>query len=373
LEGFKKYYFSVAFLAILSLPIINDCLGLVKFKRTDENRLFHDKLEIDIAKLDKFPENFDTYFNDNFTFRTPLLKIFHKIKFKVFHVSSNQEDVLIGKDGWYFLGGIEKEIFEGRKNFTEEELELFNKLWTERINYLTSKKIKTYWLICPTKHAVYTDKLPSNVIINNGLSRTQLLKTKIDQQFPNLILDPTSFLINQRKRYKLYFQLDNHWNQRAGNLVSRYILNNLKKDFPLLNPSYLDDYLWKDTIKQDGIHYAALGINELAEKIEIATAKHSFTHEIKRYGFKPPKDFVYQWDYEKRFNNEANGKYRILVIRDSFGDDIIPFLKEAFRESVFIFDNWKYGMDKEIIDKIKPDIVLYISLETHIENFISNK
>jgi hypothetical protein len=373
LEGFKKYYFSIAFLAILTLPIINDCVGLVKFKRDDENRSFHDKIEIDFAKLDKFPQNFEDYYNDNFTFRTPLIKIFHKIKFKVFHVSSNQENVLIGKDGWYFLGGIEKEIFEGRKNFTEEELKQFYKLWKERINYLTTKKIKAYWLICPTKHAIYTDKLPSNVIIQAGLSRTQILKAKINQQFPNLILDPTSFLIEQRKHHKLYFQLDNHWNQRAGNLVSRFVLNILKKDFPLLNPSYLNNYFWKDTIKQDGIHYAALGINELAEHVEIAKTKRTFAKEIKRYGFKPPKDFVYHWDFEKRFNNQTNGKYRILVIRDSFGDDVIPFLKEAFRESVFIFDNWKYAMDKEIIEVVKPDIVLYLSLETHIENFISNK
>ena len=61
---------------------------------------------------------------------------------------------------------------------------------------------------------------------------------------------------------------------------------------------------------------------------------------------------------------------KILVIRDSFGDQLIPFLKEPFSESVFIFDGWDYGLNKEIIETVKPDIVIFLGLETHIENFI---
>jgi hypothetical protein len=345
---------------------------LWKFKRENENRVFHDKLEINPAKLDNFPEDFEAYYNDNFPFRNPLLKAFHKIKFSVFHVSSDEENVIIGKDGWYFLGGSEKDNYEGRGNFSEHELELFTTLWNERLAYLSSKNIKTYWLICPTKHHIYSDKLPENVKNPFGETRTELLKKHLRKTSPGLVLDPTEFLKNQRKYYKLYFQLDNHWNQRAGNLITRYVIENMQKDFPKLQTDFLNDYTWKDTIKRDGIHKAALGIKELFEENEIARPRHSFAKEIDLYGFKAPKEFVYPWDYEKRYANAKSGNYRILVIRDSFGDDIIPFMKEAFQESVFIFDNWKYKMDKEIIENVKPDIVLYISMETHVENFIAN-
>lgn len=359
-------------MAILFLPLINAGGGIWKFKREKENRVFNDKLEFNPAKLDNFPQDFEAYYNDNFPFRSPLLKAFHKIKFNVFHVSADQENVIIGKDGWYFLGGSEKDNYEGRGNFSEHELELFNKLWTERLGYLSKKNIKTYWLICPTKHHIYSDKLPANVQNPFGETRTELLKKHLGKDHPNLILDPTEFLKNQRKNHKLYYQLDNHWNQRAGNLITQYILENLQSDFPNLQTEYLKNYIWKDTIKRDGIHRAALGIKELFEQNEVAIPRESFAHEIDLYGFKAPKEFVYPWNYEKRYANLTNGNYRILVIRDSFGDDVIPFLKEAFTESVFIFDNWKYKLDKEIIDKVKPDIVLYISMETHIENFIAN-
>ena len=61
---------------------------------------------------------------------------------------------------------------------------------------------------------------------------------------------------------------------------------------------------------------------------------------------------------------------RILFIRDSFGDLLIPFLKEPFSESVFIFDGWNYGLNKKIIETVKPDIVIFLGLETHLEHYI---
>lgn len=372
MKQFSTYFLPIAFLALLFLPMINSGGILWEFKRIGENRVFHDKLTVNPAKLDNFPQDFEAYYNDNFSFRSPLLKAFHKIKFNLFHVSSDQENVIIGRDGWYFLGGKEKDNYEGRNNFSAYELELFTTLWAERLDYLSSKNIKTYWLVCPTKHHIYKDKLPLNVQNPIGKTRIDLLKKHMGTKYPNLILDPTAILLNERKNYKLYYQLDNHWNQRAGNIVTKYILENLQKDFPKLTTEYLSEYNWKDTINGDGIHKTALGIKDLIEQNEVATPKNSFAKAIQLYGFKVPKEFVYPWDYEKRYSNQTNGNYRILVIRDSFGDNIIPFLKEAFSESVFVFDNWKYKMDKEIIEKVKPDIVLYISLETHMENFIAN-
>jgi hypothetical protein len=50
----------------------------------------------------------------------------------------------------------------------------------------------------------------------------------------------------------------------------------------------------------------------------------------------------------------------------------MPFLKEPFPESVFLFDAWQYKLNKPIIEKVKPDIVVFISLETNIDNIIAN-
>ena len=364
------YFFPCAFLIIVFLPLLNSGDWIFQFDREKENRLFHDNLTFNTQKIDSFPTQFEHYYGDNFPFRTPLLKIFHKIKFHFFHVAADKENVLIGKNGWYFLGGKDREIYEGRRHFTLETLEKFNHLWKQRIDFLTPKKIKAYWLICPNKAEIYPEFLPENVVRTKSESRIQQLQTYLTKSFPNLVIDPSAFMQQEKRTRKMYYQLDNHWTNRAGNRVSSFIINHLQKDFPLLSNDYLNHYIWRKIRKKDGIHKKALGITSLDESNEIGFARKAYAIESDRYGFVSPKDFVYPWKFELRFVNVKTGKYRILVIRDSFGDALVPFLKDAFAESVFIFDNWEYKLNEHIINTVKPDIVLFVSLDSHIENFL---
>ena len=152
--------------------------------------------------------------------------------------------------------------------------------------------------------------------------------------------------------------------------ISQLLLSVMQEDFPDLPEQNTSGYTWKNALKLDGIHKAALGISDLSETVPVVDKRTEFAVPVKKYGFISPKEFAYPWKFETRFQNKSNGKYRILVIRDSFADAVEPFLKEAFEESVFIFDNWKYALNKEIIETVKPDIVLYITLETHLDNLI---
>jgi hypothetical protein len=356
---------------MIAFPLLNWGGWLVEFKRENENRNFCDTLNFNLAKLDNFPEEFDNYFNDNFSFRTPLLKIFHEIKFKVFNIPPDRDDLVFGDDGWYFLGGEEKRIFEGRENFSNEELERFKTLWDERLDYLEAENIKTYWLICPTKYQIYDDKLPNMTRKSPTENRTTLLTKYLQKNNPKIkIINPISFLKNKKSEGPMYFKLDNHWNDKAGYEISKLLLSTIQTDFTDLPIQIIDGYTWKEAVKNDGIHKAALGISDLSERVPVIASRTAFANPVKKYGFISPKEFPYAWKYETRFQNKTRGKYRILIIRDSFADAIEPFLKEAFEESVFIFDNWKYALNKEIIETVKPDIILYITLETHLKNLI---
>ena len=96
--------------------------------------------------------------------------------------------------------------------------------------------------------------------------------------------------------------------------------------------------------------------------------------EVERYNFPSIPGFAYPWEYEHRFKNLTikNG-CRIVIIRDSFGTQIMPFMVESFDESVFIFDAWQYKLNEHIIDAVKPDIVLFLMVETHLEKILNQK
>jgi alginate O-acetyltransferase complex protein AlgJ len=373
MSALQKYYLIVAFLLLLALPMINVGGWIFHFERKNENRNFQDSVNIDWRHLDNFSGDFDKYLNDNFSFRSPLLQLVHRIQFNIFHVPLHREDVIMGKNGWYFLGGEEKDIYEGRENFSAEEMLSFKRVWSERLSFLQERKIPTFWLICPTKLQVYDQYLPPSVRMKFQKSRTQLLSEYLNNTFPGLVLDPTDELKAYSNHTQTYFKLDNHWNARAGWFVTKHVLEAMQRKFPLIEASFLNNYTWSDSIKTDGIHKTTLGIDELHERVPYTSNGPNEAVSIKKYGFPSPESFPYGWKYEERFKKASKKGLRILVFRDSFADDIIPFMKEAFGESVFIFDNWEYGLHPDIIEKVNPDIVLYITLETHLSNLIDTK
>jgi hypothetical protein len=90
-----------------------------------------------------------------------------------------------------------------------------------------------------------------------------------------------------------------------------------------------------------------------------------------KFNYPVTDGFPYPDDFEQFFKNDrAKNKKKVLVIRDSFGTDCIPFIAEAFSETLFIFDGWNYGLNSNILETYKPDIVIYLTYEPHLINFI---
>jgi len=356
------------FIALLSIPLLNGVFKAVEYGRVDENRVFRDSLELDINKLDAFPEEAEEYFNDNFSFRTPLLNSYHHIKFNYFGVSPHPEQTIVGKDGWYFLAGQELKIFEGRVRLSNDQLHRIKIEWINRKQYFDQKGIKYYWMICPSKHEIYPEKLPFYAVQSKEMSRVDQLKETMKDDFPNFIIDPREALKATKKEHNVYFQLDNHWNYIGAREATRVLIDRIAKDFPDKDISMPDNFFWDDKKVQWGFHYTALGISSLSSTDYFPRTLRGGGRKVDKYGFTQESEYSYEWEFEERYKNpKSKSDLRVLIIRDSFGDYLRPFIKEAFGESVMIFDYWEYKLNEEIIDTVKPDIVIYENISRFLE------
>lgn len=365
-------FLPVLFLLVIALPLFNGITEVWTFERTDENRTFHDQLEFDINNLDGFPKECDSFVQDNFAFRTPLLDIYHQMKFSWFKISSHPELFIVGKNDWYFIAGKEKEIYEGERNFSHDELAKFSTEWRRRKDFFKQRGIQTYWVIAPMKHYVYENELPFN-LYRHSPDRVTQLENHLEEEFPGLIINPREKFKQVKDSVKLYYQLDNHWNYRAGHIVTEMIIDRIKADLPNKGTNPINGVTWIDTTKSSGYLYNLISIDGLSESEQWAYFPNEKSVKATPYGFPCKYDFPYCDQYERRFENTTieNG-VRVLIIRDSFGSFVLPFAREAFGESVFIWDAWKYKLNEEIIDKVKPDVVLFMNLETHLESYINN-
>lgn len=367
-----KYPLPVLFAVLLALPVVNSLFGIWKFERRDENRVFTDSVHVNVSNLDVLPRDCNAFIKDNFAFRTPLLNLYHEVKFRMFNVSPHPDKLIIGSNNWYYKIENGKAIYEGKRNFTNRQLEYFNTEWTNRAQYLDSMDIKFYWVIGPIKYYIYPEHLP--ITIRSGeVKRVDQLKEFLSDRFPNLIIDPTEALLAAKEEHKVYYQLDNHWNYFGGYVTAKLLLSRIKNDFPEMDIPDLIEYSWDTVTIQQGIHYRVLGINDLSEVDILPDNSINKTKKIDSYGFVPPDVFAYPWEYELRYlNNESSNGLRVLFIRDSFGKFLIPFINESIYEGDYVFDNWKYALHKTMIETMKPDVVVFIGVETHLENIIEN-
>ncbi|HSH66680.1 MAG TPA: hypothetical protein VLB84_13025, partial [Bacteroidia bacterium] len=77
-------------------------------------------------------------------------------------------------------------------------------------------------------------------------------------------------------------------------------------------------------------------------------------------------------EYELQFENKNKDLPRLLLIRDSFGTFIIPFLSESFSHSTCIFDAWKYKLNEDIFKNEKPQIMIYLIYEPLLLNILDD-
>ena len=52
---------------------------------------------------------------------------------------------------------------------------------------------------------------------------------------------------------------------------------------------------------------------------------------------------------------DAPGRPRAVVFRDSFGSALIPFLSEEFSRAVYL---WQYNVDPDVVLAERPDVVI---------------
>jgi len=85
-----------------------------------------------------------------------------------------------------------------------------------------------------------------------------------------------------------------------------------------------------------------------------------------------PEDFYYKKEYEIVKYVPGSNQPKIMIIRDSFINALIPYIDETFSRTVYIWDNWKYQLNKPIVENEKPDVLLILLVEKNLINLLEN-
>jgi alginate O-acetyltransferase complex protein AlgJ len=163
---------------------------------------------------------------------------------------------------------------------------------------------------------------------------------------------------------RLFYLNDTHWNSLGSFLGYRTLMDFIVRDFPGLKIFSIHDFNL-DTKNSDTDDLTAMLSLNIPEKVVAMVPKKPGNARAEKDKLPVPDSYTGKPDeYEMRFANTGY-PLKALIFRDSFFTAMIPFLKESFGESVFIWSPY----DRSLIDIEKPDLVIFEVIEREIEVF----
>lgn len=299
----------------------------------------------------EFPAAFTRFFNDNFAFRRQLIFWRSAIKVLVFGVSSHP-DVVLGKNGWlYYDAEQQLADYRGLHPFTEVELQKILRALEGRVELLAQVKIPYLLVLAPNKHTIYPEYLPDRF-------GKVIAKTRLDQLVEALkssgrvpFVDLRSALLAGKATGELFFRYDTHWNQRGAFLGYGEVMRAVRQWLPNV-----------PVLGGDAVGYSSGPVQEhdLANFLVLNWYYREHTPMVSIIAPKGKRDVKFDplvsglVDENQPFDrwpfgiSNQEGQGRVVVFRDSFCTDLVPYFGESFKESLYV---WK---------KMSPDLLLPI-------------
>jgi len=308
--------------------------------------------------------------------------------YKVFNVSRNKRDVVVGVDNFLFLGNRHGSVIDKTRGAYKYNLtDIHN--WTDKLKkiqlWYENRGIKFVIVMAPNKHSVYKEKLPDWMKYNGKTITDDIVKLSHEKNI-NMLDLRNSLKASKKDNILIYTKGESHWNNIGASIaydntinfinkkyknniqrVKYRIMSNKRGKSPLSvmlkmkNPFNHEDNVYK--------------IKTTAGKIEIVNIdKKTFDNDGEHKIIKNKNI----WSNTKFFlikNKSALNNKKLLFLCDSFsatGDEYIGnsiLYNQTFR-TIFKLDyhHIKGHRLSNFVAKHKPNIVIYQIVERNLYN-----
>jgi hypothetical protein len=346
------------FLLLISLPLLDQLLKNDPASLLNEKRKLAEKPRFSMKDPLDFFKAYESYFNDNFAFRGQLVSVNNLIEVKAFRTSPLAK-VVIGKNGWLFLGretksSDETAYFRSLDLFTPTELERWQRTLRQRWRWLQRRGICYVFMVIPNKSTIYPEYMPDHIRKANPRSRLDQLLAVLRQDADFPVLDLREAMLKKKSAFPLYYRTDSHWTELGAYFAYEKIVERLAPLFPGLKTPSLDQFTVESASPENGDLALMLSLRggQFSEaKISLKPKTpwpFTISHAKKKLG-----------PYVREIVNECPGGPLppALIVHDSFMHQLKPFLKPLFRRSVFIWD-WELRFFLKEVEREKPRVVI---------------
>ncbi|MDI9319366.1 MAG: hypothetical protein QM530_02725 [Phycisphaerales bacterium] len=342
---------------IIGLVFINNEFKFWEDAENDENRSMAAKPELKSANFFSYPDEISNYTRDNFSFRNNLFLFHAAYMANIFHCSPMPEDVIMGKEGWFFdtEPGDINDVRKMSPVSVDEIVQIHENLAT-KCRWLHERGIKFYVLVPPNKHMIYTEFLPKGYFVTKdiGVNRADFNTEHLKKHSNINFIYPIDALKQAKNRHEVYYKTDTHWNLYGGFIGYSELMKMIQKDFPYLKPAQEDDFIFSTFNSNEGDLAKVAGLKNSYGRTEILM---TFKDTSKSLFLPKSSEITINYNNNKTIDGS---NLKLVMLRDSYSNYLIPFLNLHFKKATYI---WSYDFPDKLIEEEKPDVVIFESLQ----------
>ncbi|MBV9993347.1 MAG: hypothetical protein JOZ72_18890 [Alphaproteobacteria bacterium] len=264
-------------------------------------------------------------------------------------------DRIVGAEGWQFISRIDgiDEKNAAAIRLSEAELVHWARTLEFRAAWCARRGAAYHFMVAPNKASVYGEFLPPGLAPSPDRDLCALTR-HLAANSDAVLLDPRPALLDEKPKRDVYFRGDEHWNSIGAFIAYTQLMREVTKTVaaPILAEAEL-----KATEKPFMGGLEALAESPEPERIKGLAIKQARSKEI----------FVNKRDGRGKvqvFAHEDASLPRAVVLRDSFGSFMLPFLIESFSRVVVVSSR---AVLLDLVRSEKPDVVIHELCERYLD------
>lgn len=371
-----KVLFVYIVLLLLVFPVLKiDYRSLL----SNENRFLAEYPDMftDGGLNDRFPREFEKWFEDRCTMRTTLIGLEKKL-FSWGNSTSAKDngDVLIGKKGWLFTTMANSiEMACNRNLFSEEQLKKCAEKLTELQSFLQKEYgARLYLVLLPDKERLYFENYPDQYKRTGALSRLEQLTYYLRDNTDLAVVMPLPEMQNAKTAHQLYFMKGTHWTPHGALTAMRVLAGRIHQDFPEFPATPANTERWIDSRDADVDLAVCLGYTDPLHQLPENALLFEAPVIESRYSVETQKqDGVYLLNRMVP-EKTSPSSLKAFFCTDSFWWNALPFFTPLCGESLHLCCSAGAGFNflpyREDLQKLQPDIVIMETTERFLDRFI---
>lgn len=290
------------------------------------------------------------YFEEHFGFRRNLILLNGLVKVKALGVSSSP-DVVLGKDGWLFLGEEKMYHYRNLWPYRRSDLEEWRRNLEKRRDLLAKDGVPYIVTVAPDAQSIYPEYVPDayNRVVPYSRMDQLIAYMRLKSDFEIVDLRPALEKVKWRER--IYRRYDTHWNSYGAFVAYEQVAGEMKRYFPPVRVRRMDEFRRVKRILDTGDLARMLGIQGTVREADVALEPMGPGQARVVRSFQ-------SGDMRVKVTECDRGEItRAVILHDSFMKGMMPFLAQHFRTAVFISeDDMEFYTD--VFKKFRPNVVI---------------